>query len=427
MRGRRNILIVALASVFVLGNLGMYTAARNISEAASVGVDGAPAAGTAVVQGEDEYDLFVFSGQSNMMGGVFYEDFTAGYGPWPKTNGIVDVENTSYIQQPVYAEETAGSYEYKYLTDTFETVDYTNPTGELIKTEDGTALCKASGTYEINGTTMVAPFVKEYTAHGYKSISAHIALGGTQACDWMTSSEIAQVLLSQEFDFHMQSGATPQSTSPRLVGGDERVLLFERKLEAMLQSFGREFPNGKIGSKNFVWLQGENDADALFTATGLTGDAATNAMLGSMTLYKKCLEVLWTRLQSYGFDNFMIVRVGFWTNPNRDIAIMAAQEQFAAETEGVSVLTRAMSYMPNPKSNYWGSQTVEEDYRLCRGVNYAIWGNPHLNEKGHIVIGTRSADMAAEILHGGTSYELEEELIPEISDLVSLYRRTFSA
>lgn len=381
-----------------------------------------------VSQAENEYDLFVFSGQSNMMGGVFAEDFAAGYGPWQKTNGKVDTRNTPYICQPISAEETKGSYEYKYLTDTFETVDSQTPTGELVKTADGTALCKPSGTYELNGTTMVAPFVKQYTESGYKSISAQIALGGTQLCDWMTSSEIAEVLLSDEYAFHAQSGAVPQGASPRLLAGNERVLLFERKLQALTDSFTRDFAGCTIASKNFVWLQGENDADALFTAAGLNEEATQSAMLGSMTLYKKCLEVFWKRLQSYGFERFMIVRVGFWTAPNRDIAIMAAQEQFAAENENAYILTRAMSYMPNPKSLYgkWGYNAIEEAYALCRGVSYSIYGNPHLNEKGHILLGTRSANAAAEIVHKSTGYVPESEEVDEIPALMQRYAQTFA-
>ena len=190
-----------------------------------------------------------------------------------------------------------NAYEYKWLTD--ELVPLKNPVGENItySKEEGYAInfenCDenwvarhATGSACYGHTNLVPSFCRTYTEITQRSVLAvHAAKGSTKISEWLPGSPIYQILTEKA------SGAI-RKVSP------EHIF--------------------------FVWLQGESDAIASTTKND----------------YKDALRVLCDALKvDLGIDLFGIIRVGRFTNDDRDIEIISAQDEICRENTDFAMLT----------------------------------------------------------------------------------------
>ena len=201
------------------------------------------------------------------------------------------------------------AYEYKWLTD--ELLPLKNPVGENItyfmdrgdnvtpETNIPSWLKEhALGAACYGNTNLVPSFCRTYTDITKRQVLAvHAAKGSTRISEWLPGTPIYDVLIRKA------RGAI-QKVNP------ERIF--------------------------FVWLQGESDA----VASVMKND------------YKAALHVLCDALKAdLGIDLFGIIRVGRFTNDDRDLEIISAQDEICREDEYFVMLTD-ISIELNQKDEY---------------------------------------------------------------------------
>jgi hypothetical protein len=189
------------------------------------------------------------------------------------------------------------AYEYKWLAD--ELLPLQNPVGEnitysLSQGEDVTPETHLSswlkehalGAACYGNTNLVPSFCRTYTEITKRQVLAvHAAKGSTKISEWLPEAPIYDVLTRKA------RGAI-QKVNP------ERIF--------------------------FVWLQGESDAIASVAKDD----------------YKADFHVLCDALKAdLGIDLFGIIRVGRFTNDDRDIEIISAQDEICREDENFAMLT----------------------------------------------------------------------------------------
>jgi len=190
-----------------------------------------------------------------------------------------------------------SAYEYKWLTDELfplqnpvgENITYSMGRGENVTTETHASSWlkeHALGAACYGNTNLVPSFCRTYTEITQRSVLAvHAAKGSTTISEWLPGSPIYHILTQKA------RGAI-QKVSP------ERIF--------------------------FVWLQGESDAIA-----GVMKDD-----------YKAALHVLCDALKAdLGIDLFGIIRVGRFTNDDRDLEIISAQDEICREDGDFAMLT----------------------------------------------------------------------------------------
>ena len=154
---------------------------------------------------------------------------------------------------------------------------------------------------------MVPSFCRAYTELTKRSVIAvHAAKGSTRISECLPGSPIYHVLTQKA------RGAIQKVTPERIF---------------------------------FVWLQGESDAVASVTKDD----------------YKNALHVLCDALKAdLGIDLFGIVRVGRFTNDDRDTEIIAAQDEICCEDEDFAMLTDIATELN--KQNEYMNQYVKGHY-----------------------------------------------------------------
>ena len=205
------------------------------------------------------------------------------------------------------------TYEYKWLTD--EILPLQNPVGENItySMEQGYDVTSkthipswldehALGAACYGNTNLVPSFCRTYTEITKRSVLAvHAAKGSTRISEWLPEGPIYSILVEKA------RGAI-QKVSP------ERIF--------------------------FVWLQGESDAIASVKKDD----------------YKADLHVLYDALKAdLGIDLFGIIRVGKFTNDDRDIEIISAQDEICREDEDFVMLTDIATNL-NQQKEYMNPQ-----------------------------------------------------------------------
>lgn len=327
-----------------------------------------------------KFDLFVFAGQSNMMGA-----------------SAIPPEST---------EETLYSYEYKYNPklkgETFGSFEHSkHSAGEWSYKDMTTAY--ATGNVDTNGKSTVT----NYANNTY--FVSSISNGGDNGTvkDFSTFSEstatigssIAPCLAREYASYgnpciyaHMAKGSTGIE---HYLDSDVKMF-FANKYNSMVQDFASVFADCSIKSKSFIWCQGETDGN--------------NGM--SKETYKAKLSQLWTWLKSLGFQNFFCIRVGYWGKDSIK-AIMQAQEEFCNENNNCYIITRAMSYMlwlGQETSNWFITQPDEKTYGNCRDSYYG-YNNNHINEKGHKLIAKVGSYNINRVINENNEPDLEPENI----------------
>ena len=350
-----------------------------------------------------DIDLFVFAGQSNMMGAAVLEpevdtftDKALEYKYMPKLRGA---ENGSFVP----AQNPAGEFHYKDLTAAYgDKLNDLSYQSTLTNYSANTYFCPAmrndtkgfaaqseADTYP--GASLPPYFVTEYADYGHSSVYAHMAKGSVKITHYFTEEMMTRynALIAQ---YNAQNGSSyPALTRSNLSGAGDA---FDGEYTAMLVDYADFAPHTTVENKCFVWLQGEGDAG------------------GSYIEYKLKMQVLWEHLQELGFTHFFVLRVGYWGNAGiRNV--IKAQEDFCAENDNCCIVTRAPSLVPYPGAttdNWWISEPSAE-YDDCRDSYVVNSGNHHFNEKAMQIFAERSAKNVHRVLHLGLEPVLEEENI----------------
>ena len=229
------------------------------------------------------------------------------------------------------------AYEYKWLTD--ELVPLQNPVGENItySMEQGYDVMQNTnipawrdehvfGAACYGNTNLVPSFCRIYTEITKRQVLAvHAAKGSTRISEWLPEAPIYDVLI--------------------------------RKARGAIQKVNPE-------RTFFVWLQGESDAIASVAKDD----------------YKADLHVLCDALKAdLGINLFGIIRVGRFTNDDRDLEIISAQDEICREDEDFVMLTDIATEL-NQKNEY---------------MNPNIKG--HYNAKGLELLGNAAAKTLGKI------------------------------
>lgn len=348
-------------------------------------------------------DLFVFAGQSNMMGAAHLAPVDN-----PVTEDALEYKYAPVLKggergEFVYAQNPAGDWHYidPEVAYSPDYKDEATGKSKMSKYSTNTYFVPAcrdkekgfSGQSEYlhyPSASMPPYFAQYYSELGHPCIYAHMAKGACNILHYFTvdATEEYNRLITEYNAANKTSHATIKVSN--LSGGGDA---FDAKYTAMLRDFSELKPNTPIAHKCFVWLQGEGDTHVY-------------------AQYKIKLQALWSHLQSLGFTHFFILRVGFWGSTSL-INEIKAQTDFCEENENCYIITRAPSLIPHPSantSNWWISEPSEE-YTDCRDSYISSTSNQHFNEKAHKIFARKSAENIDRILHQGLEPELEEENI----------------
>ena len=356
-----------------------------------------------VAEQTEKVDLFVFAGQSNMMGAAHLPPMDN-----PITYDAFEYKYQNVLKggdkgEFVYAQNPAGDWHYMNTEEAYgeQYLDATTGKSRLANYPSTMYFIPAcrdqekgfSGQSEyLNypSATMAPYFAQYYTELGRKCVYAHMAKGACNIVHYFTTDAMEEYnrLITAYNSANSTSYAT--LTSSNLSGAGDA---FDAKFKAMLKDYADFAPDKTIANKCFVWLQGEGDVHVY-------------------AQYKLRLQALWSHLQSLGFTHFFILRVGFWGSTSV-INEIKAQTDFCEENENCYIITKAPSLIPHPAAttdNWWLNEPSEE-YTDCRDSYLASTSNHHFNEKAHKMFARRSADNINRILYLGLPPILEEENI----------------
>lgn len=352
---------------------------------------------------QQKVDLFVFGGQSNMMGAahlppedntVTYYAFEYKYSPVLK-----GAEKGEFL----YAQNPAGEWHYKspataygssYLdpnTGKSKLTSYANNTHFICATRDKELAFASQSEFNHYPAASLPPnFAREYAKLGNPCVYAHMAKGSTQITHYFDAADMAQY--NELITAYNNTNGTSYVTLTSTTGAGEA---FDAKYNAMLRDYAEIEPDNTIINKCFLWFQGESDAAR-----------------STYDEYKIKMQVLWSHLQRLGFTHFFVLRVGYWGNASI-LNIIKAQVDFCKENENCYIVTRLPSLIPYPgatTSNWW-TETPPAEYDNCRDSYLASTSNHHFNEKGHKLFAKACANNVNRILHMGLEPVLEKENI----------------
>ena len=356
-------------------------------------------------------DLFVFAGQSNMMGAsVLLPQKTLQiqnsyeYKHNPKRRGEEEglfvkagypVGEFSYIDlEKAYAgdcvDENGKSKLCDYISNTYFCPSMSNLVSE--ETKEVCLFASFSESTAKNGVTLAPFLAEEWEKKGNACAYAHIAKGCV-SIDYYMTEEMAEEYAKRIRAYNRENGCTYDtelSKAYHIAGAAE--YFFEKSRDFFKDAearFGKELS----GNKCFFWLQGESDAGR------------------SSVEYEIKMDILWERLKEIGFTHFFCIRIDYF-GADGIYKVMAAQESFASRHRDAYMLTRAASYLAYPGQNEeeWFIEPPSEEYRLCRDSFYG-YPNDHINEKGFLVIAEHAVKNLCRVLSENKEPLLEKENI----------------
>jgi len=362
---------------------------------------------------KNKRELFVFAGQSNMMG--------AGVFP-PKT--VINVSNSfEYLHKGVRMGEPkgrfkisgfpCGEYTYADLKKAYpqnmlydmksELQDHTNNayfdvSMSNLKNEDEKTVIPFPEFSEEN--FVPAPAIPPYAAQmweekGHLMAYAHIAKGGVSILHYFNDDMLEKYHTTINQKCAELNVDIPKSLeiNDMCRGASE---YFKQKTAGFFKDSEEHFQNEDLSIRCLVWLQGESDV-------GL-----------SVLQYKTLLEVFWDTYKKLGFTHFLCLRVGYFGSDG--IAkVMKAQEEFCKENNDAYMMTRAYSLMPyaGQTQSEWFSEIPTDEYQLCRDSFYGF-DNQHINEKGHLLLAERFINNLERLLYKNEEPILEPELVKKL-------------
>ena len=362
-------------------------------------------------------DLFVFSGQSNMMGASVYA---------PQRQLSIK-DSYEYKHKPKRLGEKEGAFvlagypvgEFAYtdldlayradmvnekresLLSNYSDNTYFCPSMSNLKSDEEKTLYPFSAFSEAtarNGATL-APFLAEaWEALGNACAYAHIAQGGVSIDYYMTDDMIADYALRLD-QYNRENGTSYDAEVPakhRKPGAPE---YFFEKCKDFFADAEAHFAADELSNRCFFWLQGESDTKR------------------SSAEYEIKLGIIWDRLKEIGFTHFFCIRIDYFGADNI-YRVMQAQEDFVSHCQDAYMLTRIASYFTHPlqNENEWFLSPPAEECRNCRDSFFGFQ-NQHVNEKGFFVIATHAVKNLYRVLGQGAEPLLEKEnvrlLIPK--------------
>ena len=205
-------------------------------------------------------------------------------------------------EKRIPTQDNGSCYEYHFLTDSI--LPLTDPVGENIR-YDGTCGYPVTKDVRISqwledhvvgaacygNTNLVPSFCKTYSElTGRSVVAVHAAKGSTVIAQWLP--------------------------------GTAGYGMLKDKARAAINKAGKDFT---VGNVFFVWLQGESDA--------IEGNSKVYYM-------EKLTELAGALKADVGIERFGIIRVGRFTNDQRDQEIIDAQDEICAENSFFLMLTR---------------------------------------------------------------------------------------
>ena len=364
------------------------------------------------MNGYNERELFVFAGQSNMMGAAVLppkyklnicNSFEYKYKKRRAGNKYGEFLPVSY---------NVGEFAYCDLKKAYPTNDY-NSLSELNNFTDNTyfvsALCNLDKFNErsvmrfsefsektaVSSPSLAPYFVNEWEKLGRSCCIAHMAKGNATILHYFDEEMVESY--NKKIVQHNDSYKTNYPLICKEDMNFGALTYFSNKAKAFFEDAKLMFTEDVIKTKAFVWLQGESDAKL------------------SEIEYRLRLEILWERLRKLGFTHFFCIRVGMWGEEANITEIMKAQEKFCAQNKSCYMLTRSCSFMtfPEKHQNLSYIKTPDGKYFGCRD-SFLGFPNDHINEKGHILIAKHAVANAKRILIDNDEVELEEELVVDL-------------
>ena len=355
--------------------------------------------------------LFVFAGQSNMMGAAVY----------PPSEQIRYADSYEYLHKlRRFGEDRgdfkktafpAGEFSYEDMAAAYSPLDDFRALSSLNAYFEHTFFCPAMSNLKDEADKSVYPFadyseanfvaspclppylVREWEARGHVCAYAHIAKGAVSIEHYFNPEMLAR------FDRERASipGAADASHRPAMTGAAGAY--FDEKTRDFFADSEARFPDDDLSVRALFWLQGESDAGR------------------SEEEYLLALRLLWKQAQALGFTHFFCIRVGHWGD-DAIADVIAAQERFCRETERAFMLTRVSSFMPRPghDESGWFVREPPEEAIACRDSHYGF-PNEHYNQKGFELIASRCTPNLERVLCDQLPPILEEELLrPLVSD-----------
>ncbi len=352
------------------------------------------------------HDVFVFAGQSNMMGAAAL----------PPQHKLKIGDSVEYKYKSKYLGAKIGRFtpvthecgEYLYIDNNAAYTlcdnsgrsmqcDYWNNThfvSSMSNVKDYTA--KTIQPFENYCESMHRPspciptyFCEYWEALGHRAIIAHVAKGGVNIAHYFDSAMQAEYnqLIHEKFG-DRYCDMTPGANSA--ANG-----VFCDKVSSLFADAEAEYGKKNIGKRVLVWLQGESNAN----------DADDE--------YELKLDILWKRAKALGFDKMAIIRVDYWYE-HSCVNIMRAEERFCEKHSDCFMATRALSLMPELHSypNYegWYMEEPQEPYLDCRDSFFGF-DNNHINEKGMMLAARRAAKNCHKVLYDGEQPILEPDTV----------------
>lgn len=321
--------------------------------------------------------LFVFAGQSNMMGAAVYE----------ASEQIYFKNSFEYLHKPRrFGFALGGFKDYGFPSGEFSYKDLNLAYGEN-KSPDS-----QSTVDDYRETTYFCPSMcnlldeKEKSVHPFSYFSE-----ATNRRAVTLAPFIAKGFEENGFCCayaHITKGGMPIKYF--LEGEAEKY--FHTKVRDFFADCETKFAADDTSDRILVWLQGESDAK------------------NGYDHYRKYLKELWDKAQNSGFTKFFIVRVDYFGN-DAISEIMRAQEDFCRDTENAFIITRVASYLPHPaQGKNWCLDSENDEFSFCRDSFYGF-NNHHINEKGFKVIAKYAVPNIIRILFEKKEPVLEEEKI----------------
>ena len=348
-----------------------------------------------------KYNLFVFAGQSNMMGACVL----------PPKHRLNIKYCKEYKYKPVHLGKKTGEFTdvgysngeflYKDITLAYKDTDehgqsklndYANNTYFVsamsnLKSESEKSVNPFSFYSEStkNPACSIVPyFCEEWENLRESALVCHIAQGGVCAHHFFSKK-----MIEEYNQFASQNGFYPIS------GDGKAEAVFCSKCRNFFKDSENTFGKNSIGEKILVWQQGESD----------TGNSAPE--------YKEKLNILRKKAKKLGFDKLFIIRCGYWLSHDT-CNIMRAQEEFCSENADAYLITREISFMPDPNfmkniDEYYIQEPLQQ-YYFCRDSYYG-YNNPHINEKGFMLAAKDFAHNAYRILKENKEPLLKNDIV----------------
>ena len=350
-------------------------------------------------------DLFVFAGQSNMMGACVY----------PAKEQIVYNNSFEYLHKPKRLGKKQGEFKnyafpcgefsYKNIDIAYKKENVINGKSTInnyiencyfcpsmcnLKSDEDKSVIPFADFSEVNMpfASSLAPFiVNEWEKLGNKCVYSHVAKGSVPINYYFNEQ-----MISTLNDLIVEHNAKNGDNFPMQTVCDNGADYFFEKCNDFFIDSENKFKGEDLSNKCFFFLQGESDANI------------------DKNLYKLYLKTLWKHLKNIGFTHFFCIRLGYWSC-DAILNVMKAQEEFCLEIEDAYMLTRVCSFIPYDGQNLdkWYGNLNYSDYADCRDT-YFGFDNDHINEKGFKIIAKSAIENIKRVLIDKTSTVLEDEL-----------------